>query len=81
MKLVGGVIGQSISTTRIPTIGVGNWGKTWKNHLLVHNRSGHYGGVGLTLICLYILRSPASFINLNESSNHPFLFVKFLKLS
>ena len=45
MKLVGGVIGQSISTTRIPTIGVGNWGKTWKNNLLVHNRSGHYGGV------------------------------------
>ncbi|XP_063693218.1 transient receptor potential cation channel subfamily M member 3-like isoform X7 [Bolinopsis microptera] len=44
MKLVGGVIGQSISTTRIPTIGVGNWGKTWKNNLLVHNRSGHYGG-------------------------------------
>ena len=57
MKLVGGVIGQSISTTRIPTIGVGNWGKTWKNHLLVHNRSGHYGGVCKTTCFHRLVRS------------------------
>ena len=72
MKLVGGVIGQSISTTRIPTIGVGNWGKTWKNHLLVHNRSGHYGGVGVTLICLLF--------DLLTSTIYSFLYVNFLEI-
>ena len=45
MKLVGDVISQSISTTRIPTIGVGNWGKTWKNELLLQNNREHFGGV------------------------------------
>ena len=52
MKLVGGVIGQSISTTRIPTIGVGNWGKTWKNHLLLHANRGDFGGVSCMLCSL-----------------------------
>ncbi|KAL5247484.1 hypothetical protein ACHWQZ_G019385 [Mnemiopsis leidyi] len=71
MKLVGGVIGQSISTTRIPTIGVGNWGKTWKNHLLVHNRSGHYGGREATT---YPIEPPdKGYATLDPNHTHHFL--------
>ena len=36
MKLVGDVIGRSIFTSKICTIGVGNWGKTWRREMLLN---------------------------------------------
>ena len=36
MKLVGDVIGRSVFTSKISTIGVGNWGKTWRREMLLN---------------------------------------------
>ena len=52
MKLVGDVIGKSIFTSKICTIGVGNWGKTWRREMLMNsNRVSSKTNAGLKKVC------------------------------
>ncbi|KAL5246838.1 hypothetical protein ACHWQZ_G018888 [Mnemiopsis leidyi] len=68
MKLVGDVIGRSVFTSKISTIGVGNWGKTWRREMLLNKNKKNRHAVD------YKLDTPdKGFAALDPHHTHHFL--------